>query len=97
MVKKQNEEMFKKNMKSFCLDKTEFSSQTGTKRAAWCIFGKQSQNVETLLFKGKFYDWPGDLKELKPVNDAANNVNRIPSARRVWILSLIFYNKKRFL
>jgi hypothetical protein len=53
------------------------------KRPDWCIFGKQNQNVETLLFKGKFYDWPGDLKELKPVNDAANNVNRIPSARRV--------------
>ncbi|CAF0935876.1 unnamed protein product [Adineta ricciae] len=63
-------------------DKNESGGQTGTKRPTWCVFGKQNQNVETLLFKGKFYDWPGDLKELKPVNDAANNVNRIPSARR---------------
>ena len=67
----------------FYLDKNESGGQTGTKRPTWCVFGKQNQNVETLLFKGKFYDWPGDLKELKPVNDAANNVNRIPSARRV--------------
>ena len=64
-------------------DKNDQASQTGGKRPHWCIFGKQNQNVETLLFKGKFYDWPGDLKELKPVNDAAQNVNRIPSARRV--------------
>jgi len=63
-------------------EKNESAGQVGTKRPAWCIFGKQNQNVETLLFKGKFYDWPGDLKELKPVNDAANNINRIPSARR---------------
>lgn len=66
-----------------CLEKNESSNQTGTKRPTWSIFGKQNQNVETLLFKGKFYDWPGDLKELKPVHDAANNVHRIPSARRV--------------
>ncbi|CAF1286362.1 unnamed protein product, partial [Rotaria sordida] len=63
-------------------DKNDLATQKGTKRPIWCIFGKQNQNVETLLFKGKFYDWPGDLKELKPVNDAANSVNRIPSARR---------------
>ncbi|CAF0899341.1 unnamed protein product [Rotaria sp. Silwood1] len=63
-------------------DKNELISPKGTKRPTWCIFGKQNQYVETLLFKGKFYDWPGDLKELKPVNDAANSVNRIPSARR---------------
>ncbi|CAF3541406.1 unnamed protein product [Adineta steineri] len=63
-------------------DKSEAGNQTGSKRPVWCVFGKQNQNVETLLFKGKFYDWPGDLKELKPINDAANNVNRIPSARR---------------
>ena len=65
------------------LDKSGQSSQAHAKRPSWCIFGKQNQNVETLLFKGKFYDWPDDLKELKPVNDAAQNVNRIPSARRV--------------
>ncbi|CAF4370739.1 unnamed protein product [Rotaria socialis] len=63
-------------------EKNDVTTQKGTKRPAWCIFGKQNQNVETLLFKGKFYDWPGDLKELKPINDAANSVNRIPSARR---------------
>ena len=71
------------------LDKNEQTGPTGTKRPAWCIFGKQNQNVETLLFKGKFYDWPGDLKELKPVNDAAHSVNRIPSARRVRLYHLI--------
>ena len=79
-------------------DKNDQASPTDGKRPHWCIFGKQNQNVETLLFKGKFYDWPGDLKELKPVNDAAHNVNRIPSARRVChalLFALIFVDFHR--
>ncbi|CAF1131336.1 unnamed protein product [Adineta steineri] len=62
-------------------DENEEIDQSGGNRPAWCIFGKQNQNVETLLFKGKFYDWPNDLQEIKPVNDVTNNI-KIPSTQR---------------
>lgn len=28
------------------------------KRPEWCIFGKINQNMETIVFREKFYDWP---------------------------------------
>jgi len=69
----------------FDLDKNEQINQSGTKRPIWCIFGKQNQNVETLLFKGKFPDWPNDLQELKSSNDTTNNLNKLPATQRVCI------------
>jgi hypothetical protein len=67
------------------LDKNEQVNQSGSNRPLWCIFGKQSQNVETLLFKGKFPDWPNDLEELKSGNDTTNNINKLPATQRVCI------------
>jgi hypothetical protein len=58
-------------------------SQSDSKRPTWCIFGKQNQNVETLLFKGKFSDWPTDLQELKSSNDPTNTINKLPPTQRV--------------
>lgn len=52
-------------------------------RPDWCIFGKQNQNVETLLFKGKFIDWPNDLQELKSNLDTMNNANKLSAVQRV--------------
>ena len=67
------------------LDNNQQINQAGTKRPNWCIFGKQNQNVETLLFKGKFYDWPNDFKEFKSVNDTGNNMNKMLLTERVCI------------
>ncbi|UJR20854.1 hypothetical protein I4U23_023964 [Adineta vaga] len=63
-------------------DQYDPSISHGTTRSEWCIFGKQNQNVETLLFKGKFYDWPNDLQELKPTNESTNNTNKALSSQR---------------
>lgn len=72
-------------MIDFCfhLEQADQTMPSGAGRPDWCIFGKQNQNVETLLFKGKFYDWPGDLQELKPASDTTNNVTKTPSSQRV--------------
>ena len=55
----------------------------GFTRPDWCIFGKQNQNVETLLFKGKFVDWSSDLQELKSSLDPMNNANKLSASQRV--------------
>ena len=67
------------------LDGNELTSQLGAQRPAWCLFGKQNQNVETVLFKGKFADWPADLNEHKTANDTSQNGNRLASSQRVCI------------
>ncbi|CAF1330359.1 unnamed protein product [Rotaria sordida] len=64
------------------VNKNEQTSQIDTKRPAWCIFGKQNQNVETLLFKGKFYDWPSNFQEIKSVLDVGTNLNKPSSTQR---------------
>ncbi|CAF5154899.1 unnamed protein product, partial [Rotaria magnacalcarata] len=62
--------------------KNDQTSQAGIKRPTWCLFGKQNQNVETLLFKGKFHDWPSDFQEIKSSNDTVNNVTKLLSTQR---------------
>ena len=47
------------------LDYNEQTNQIITQRPTWCSLGKQNQNVETLLFKGKFYRCT-DLSKLTP-------------------------------
>jgi hypothetical protein len=72
----------------FCLDKNDQGNQIGSIRPSWCIFGKQNQNVETLLFKGKFSDWPNDHQEPKSNND----INKLPATQRVcFFFSVIFF------
>ena len=48
--------------------------RTGSKRPDWCLFGKVSQNLETLLFKEKFIDWPDSGRMIK-VKGQAMEVN----------------------
>jgi hypothetical protein len=74
----------------FCLDNNDQGNQIGLNRPTWCIFGKQNQNVETLLFKGKFFDWPNDHQELKSSTD----INKLPATQRVCCLFVFFFNKK---
>jgi len=54
----------------------------GKSRPKWALFGKQTQNAETILFRGKFIDWPnqsstpalkkigynGSLKKVEVIN-----------------------------
>lgn len=54
----------------------ENGQSIGECRPSWCLLGKQNQNVETLLFKSKFIDWPSD--ERKTIQ-----TNRIGSSQRV--------------
>lgn len=43
------------------------------KRPKWTVFGRQSQNVETVLFKEKFFDWPSQKSSPSLKKFAVNN------------------------
>jgi len=36
--------------------------------------------IAVQLFKGKFYDWPSDLQEIKSVNEV---ISKLPATQRV--------------
>ena len=38
---------------------------TGSKRPSWALMGKVNQNMETILFREKFLDWPESGKFVK--------------------------------
>ena len=41
-------------------DETKHENRSDEGRPSWAILGRMSQNVESILFKGKFYDWPSE-------------------------------------
>ncbi|XP_015610085.1 uncharacterized protein LOC107274958 isoform X2 [Cephus cinctus] len=38
--------------------KIETLDKKGSERPSWCLFGKLTQHMETILFREKFLDWP---------------------------------------
>lgn len=46
-----------------------------SKRPNWCLFGKLTQHVETILFREKFLDWPNMAKIIKVKDSKAKDVN----------------------
>lgn len=62
----------------FSPDEDESIPMKADKRPDWCLFGKVNQNMETIMFKEKFVDWPDSSRLIKVKdNDDDKKVNFI--------------------
>jgi supervillin len=50
------------------------SKKTASNRPEWTLFGRQTQNLETVLFREKFFDWPAQKNSPTMKKNAYNPV-----------------------
>ena len=51
---------------------------SGKERPKWSLFGKVNQNMETVVFKEKFIDWPDATRLIKAKGRVSEGEGKVP-------------------